>query len=164
MSSLAAWVGVDSRGPASVYFASDSRVTWAASDTTWDCGRKTFASPTSSDIFAYCGDVLFPSLVLGQVEGLLARGIPFSDADTAIKRHEAVKVMAEQSFSGYPGPNRNAFTILHAARDNSGMSSRFRLWRLDWSRIAGWKDEEIELPTESVLVLAVGSGPPCQYS
>jgi hypothetical protein len=38
------------------------------------------------------------------------------------------------------------------------MASRFRLWRLDWSQARGWTDQEIALPTESALVLAVGSG------
>jgi hypothetical protein len=38
------------------------------------------------------------------------------------------------------------------------MVFRFRLWRLDWSHALGWADQEVELPTESVLVLAVGSG------
>jgi len=38
------------------------------------------------------------------------------------------------------------------------MTSAFHLWRTDWSFATGWTDQEINLPTESVLVVAVGSG------
>lgn len=158
MSSLAAWVGVDSRGPASFYFASDSRITWEGGDSRWDLGRKLFASSASSDIFGYCGDVLFPSLVLGQVDSLLTRGILFGADDRPADRHDRVRRIMEGSFGTYPHPVRNPFTILHAAREYSGMRSQFRFWRTDWAKSAGWSDQEIGLPTESVLVLAVGSG------
>jgi hypothetical protein len=38
------------------------------------------------------------------------------------------------------------------------MASVFRLWRLDWSSALGWSDLAVEIPTESALVLTVGSG------
>lgn len=158
MSSLVAWVGVDSRGPASFYLASDSRITWGAPGPAWDSGRKLFALSTSSDLFSYCGEVLYPSLFLSQVDSLLTRRVLFVDAEAPATRHETVRRMAEQSFDAYPTSIRSAFTILHAAREGAGMASRFRLWRLNWSQARGWTDQEIDLPTESVLVLAVGSG------
>lgn len=158
MSSLVAWVGVDSRGPASFYLASDSRITWGSPGPAWDTGRKLFAAPTSSDVFGYCGEVLFPALFLSQLDSLATRRVLVVDAEDPAKRHETVRRIAEGSFEAYPTSIRGAFTILHAARESAGMASRFRLWRLDWSQKRGWTDQEIDLPTESVLVLAVGSG------
>ncbi len=158
MSSLIAWVAVDSRGPASLYLASDSRITWGSPNTYWDQGKKLFTSSLTPDLFGYCGDVLFPSLFLSQIDSLLTnRLLPGKDT-TPADGHEVLRKMAEQSFAAYPAVNRAAFTLLHATREGQGMVSRFRLWRTDWSAARGWTDSEIELPSESVLMLAAGSG------
>src|SRR5258706_9600625 len=156
MTSIAAWAGVDSRGPASLYFASDSRITWEAG-VNWDSGRKLFASSSSGEIFGYCGDVLFPSIVLGQVDSLLTQGILACDPEKSMD-HGMVRSLLEGLFRTYPKPHQNAFTVLHGVREGSGMSSRFRVWRTDWSLQDGWRDEEIDVPTTSVLALTVGSG------
>lgn len=75
MTAFAAWVGVDQRGPASLYLASDRRISWSGQPfRTWDSGRKVFACSTHPDVFGYVGDVLFPSLVLGQVATLIDSG------------------------------------------------------------------------------------------
>jgi hypothetical protein len=157
MTSLAAWSGVDSRGQASMYFASDSRITWKSSGGLWDFGRKLFASEMTADIFGYCGDVLFPSLVLGQVQGLLG-GALFTRDEGAPGRHKAVSDLIKRSFSSFPLESRQEFTILHGARDGSRMKSEFHLWRLDWSAKTDWQEQEVTLPAESALALAVGSG------
>lgn len=56
MTSLVVWTGVDSRAPASIYLASDSRLSWDNGDT-WDFGRKVFASHRYPDILGYYGEV-----------------------------------------------------------------------------------------------------------
>jgi hypothetical protein len=155
MTSLISWVGVDSRGPASLYLASDSRISWGRGSH-WDMGRKLFTCRQSPDLFGYCGDVLFPSLLLSQVSERIDLGFKVSQG-TAM-RHTAFLSVAEASHECYPAAQRRAFTILHSARDSSGMSSVFHLWRTSWDPLSGWSDEEIGLPTESVLILAVGSG------
>ena len=68
MTSFIAWVGVDSRGPASINFASDSRITWDEfGKVGWNNARKTFACNSFPDIFGYVNDVTFPSIVIGQI-------------------------------------------------------------------------------------------------
>jgi hypothetical protein len=67
MTTLISWIGVDSRKPSSLYIASDSRLSWASSDAYWDRGRKVFSSKRLPHIWGYCGDVLYPSLALGQI-------------------------------------------------------------------------------------------------
>lgn len=66
MTAFLSWVGVDHRGPASLYLASDSRISWTDNEVrSWDRGRKVFACSRTPDVLGYVGDVLFPSLVLG---------------------------------------------------------------------------------------------------
>jgi hypothetical protein len=167
MTSLIAWIGVDSRGPASFYLASDSRISWGPG-THWDVGRKLFTSDKSPDLFGYCGDVLFPSLFLSQVSHLIDLRAGPNQVDKATfgpnqgatpeMRHESLVSLAQTSFGRYPALQQRAFSILHCSRQSSGMSSVFHLWRTDWSPGTAWHDEEIVLPTESVLVLSVESG------
>lgn len=157
MTSLIAWVGVDARGPASFYLASDSRVSWGPRDH-WDVGRKLFASHKSPDLFGYCGEVLFPSLFLSQFSHLIDLHVAPNENTTPEARHEALITLAQTAFSCFPAPQRGTFSILHGSRESSRMSSVFHLWRVDWSPASGWSDEKLVLPTESVLVLAVGSG------
>jgi hypothetical protein len=156
MTSLIAWIGVDSRGPASFYLASDSRISWSPG-VQWDYGRKLFNCVRTPDVFGYCGDVLFPSLFLGQVVQLVDLSTTAAPR-TARTRHESVLVAAQAALNVYPAAHRRPFSILHAAREEANMASVFHLWRTDWSVEQGWRDEKLPLPTESVLVLAVGSG------
>src|ERR1700684_3781041 len=121
MTSLAAWIGVDSRGPSSFYMTSESRISWPTGGS-WDYGRKLFAAAASPDIFGYCGDVLFPSLVLGDVVTLMDSGLVFAKNDGPIARNEKLRLLLSTSFSSYPPEERQSFTILHAARDNERMS------------------------------------------
>ena len=106
MTSLAAWVGVDGRGTSSLYFVSDSRLTWAPAGLEWSLGRKLFASKTTTDIFGYCGDVLFPSLVLGQLESLLNASVLFVGGEAPYDRHELFVRMIQKSLESYPTGNR----------------------------------------------------------
>jgi hypothetical protein len=157
MTSLIAWIGVDSRGPSSAYLASDSRISWSSS-AAWDIGRKLFAAGRSPDIFGYCGDVLLPSLLLGQVSEILALGSTSDCYASPLKRHHAVVRLAEASLNAYPADKRSPFTLLHCARESDGMNTIFHLWRTDWDMQRGWSDAAVALPTESVLALQIGSG------
>ena len=100
MTSFIAWAGIDSRAVSSVYFASDSRLSvpllynpatgkiekrWY-----WDYGRKLFASNISPDIFAYVGDVLFPSQVLGQMVDLIDVGVLFEPYEHPDRKLEKI--------------------------------------------------------------------------
>lgn len=155
MTSLIAWVGADSRGPASLYLASDSRISWDSS-ASWDLGRKLFASAAQADVFGYCGDVLFPALALGQVMALAdARLLRTGDAEA---RHREVSDVLERSLARFPANRRNAFTVLHGARQSEGMTAHFRLWRTDWTQHEGWAHSEVPVPSVSSLLAALGSG------
>jgi hypothetical protein len=158
MTSLAAWVGVDSRGISSLYFASDSRITWNRSNTKWNRGKKLFASRATSDVFGYSGDVLFPVLFLGQLQGLLESSVLLNGAETPLQKHEFVVRMVKDSLDTYPDDERSDFVILHGSRGGCSLKSTFHVWRMSWSKNTGWTDAEIPLPNESRLAVALGSG------
>ena len=160
MTSLAAWIGVDARGPASLYLASDSRISFPNGGSPWDFGRKVFANATTPDIFGYCGDVQFPLTVLKQITAPPEDRSIVKPDDAAPVRHEKLTDFVQQAFSSYPEERvcGDCFTILHAAREGEGMAARYFLWRLDWQRLSGWQSELLTLPEKSALTLAVGSG------
>jgi len=82
MTTLIAWIVYSATGerpelPRAIYVASDSRITWGSQARRWDAGRKVFNPSKAPHIFGYCGDVVFPSLVLGQVISAIDNNIMF---------------------------------------------------------------------------------------
>jgi hypothetical protein len=159
MTSLATWVGVDSRGTSSMYFVSDSRITWQPGGSEWNFGKKLFASRNSADVFGYCGDVLFPVLFLGQLQSLLNSSVLFTGHENPVQRHELIVRMMQSSMNSYPAEKRATFTILHGLRERSGLKSEFHLWKTEWNNENNkWSDTNLPLPNESRLAIALGSG------
>src|SRR5262245_51310913 len=78
MTTLISWCGVDQRGPASIYIAADSRVTWPGNGM-WDFARKVFAAKRHPDILGYCGHAFFPTQTLGQLIELIDAGLLVSE-------------------------------------------------------------------------------------
>lgn len=164
MTSLIAWLGVDSRGPSSFYLASDSRITWTPSNGSWDCGQKLFCGVDYPDLFGYAGDVVFPFIFLSQAIRLLPIRGSAAALLTAQERHETFLKMAVEALHLYPPERRNTFSFLHCVREHGGMASQFHLWRTDWSTLSGWTDSKVEMPAKSALVGALGSGEPAIIS
>ena len=157
MTTLAAWVSVDSRRPSACYLVSDSRITWP-DGAQWHTAQKLFVAERSPDIFGFCGDVQFPTLALRQVIEYADRGLLFGAIATAGDRHQAIAAALAAAYKGYPAIKMKTSTVLHFGRDGEGGQSRFRLWRMDWSQSQSHIDRELELPTESVLAESLGSG------
>jgi hypothetical protein len=86
MALLISWIGVDDKkkgkAVASLYIASDSRYSWSNSSS-YDYGIKVFGSSRFPDIFGFCGDVSFPSIILRQLISQIDAGIMFSEFDDA---------------------------------------------------------------------------------
>ena len=159
MTLLVSWVGVDTHGPASIYIAADSRVTWGAA-AQYDHGRKVFACRNSADIFGYCGDVLFPSMVLAQIVDTADAGLLFDPDATPSIRAQAVTQKLIYQFATYPhdvgGIVADSLEILHAARPKVG--GTFECSLLTWKRANGWKRTAVGLPEHSDILFARGSG------
>ncbi|MFE9562396.1 hypothetical protein ACFYM0_14965 [Streptomyces sp. NPDC006487] len=157
MTSLAAWVGVDQRGPASVYVATDSRVSWANSSHHWDGVRKTFSSTNSPDVFGYVGDVLFPALVLPTVAEILSHE---STAPRGILSSQSLfRAIVEHAWSALPIPERRDVQLVHATREGEGVSCEFGFQVLKYSAAdEAWASEHPPMPDCSSGLVLLGSG------
>lgn len=157
MTLLVSWIGIDTHGPSSVYIAADSRLSWGRA-TLYDYGRKVFACRNSPDIFGYCGDVLFPSMVLGQIIEMAEMGLLFGPNASAIERSEAVLQKLTSQFAAYPaevsGMAANSLEILHAGRCFNGT---FSCSLICWARSTGWTREEMQMPPHSDVLFERGS-------
>lgn len=156
MTTLIAWIGVDSRGPASLYFASDSRFSWGDRQS-WSFGRKLFASKTYPDILAYCGDVTFPSTILNQIVDRIDPGLLYAKDDTPVQKNNKIFTSISLSFKNYPVSQRRGFHIIHGCREETGMKSVFHVFKITWTT-KGWENEALIIPDESKLIEKIGSG------
>jgi hypothetical protein len=155
VTALIAWVGYDSRRAASLNIASDSRISFGS--VPWDVGRKIFALRGRPEIFGYCGDVIFPSQVLGQLSSMLERDLLVSDVSTVDQRAGAIRDFLELSVKQYPASEARAFSIVYARRDGLGRAARFHLYQLDWNDQRQLTFQPIPLPAAGEIH-AVGSG------
>jgi hypothetical protein len=161
MTSFLAWVGVDSRSPASIYLASDSRISWSVPGQpvrAWDHGRKVFASVGGPHLLGYVGDVTFASMVLSQLTSAIDAGALFPPDARADERFSVIVGMTKDLFRGLPESERRDFSVVYATRDGTGMRCVFSLWVLHWSCSAGWRDEIMSIPPGSSSLTVLGSG------
>jgi hypothetical protein len=87
MTLVVSWIGIDSRKISSLYIASDSRISWG-NQAKFDSGQKVFGCKNHPIIIGYCGDVLFPSIVINQLIDLADQGFRICPSwKTAMGRH-----------------------------------------------------------------------------
>ncbi len=148
MTSLISWVGVDSHGISSVYLASDSRISWG-NNAVWDYGRKLFASRNHPEILGYCGDVLFPSQILGQIVEQIDSGILFDSEEPHHQKFHKIASIIKQSWVDYPDVSRQGFEVIYCTRQNSGTNANFHVWLLKPTPSNEWYEDELLLPLSS---------------
>lgn len=157
VTTLAAWVSVDSQRPSACYLVSDSRISWPAQEA-WDFGQKLFVCSRFPDIFGYCGDVQFPTLALRQVLDRIEQGLLFHSAAGSTERNLKITEELQAAYRQYPAHGSELSTILHFARDGDGKNANFQLWRIDWSKASSIQSTRLNLPDTSVLGITLGSG------
>lgn len=169
MTTLIAWVGVDPRGTSSVYVASDSRISFEPADADrshvvgrlwWNSGVKIFACRNSPDIFAFCGDVLFPALSLHQFSASADAGLILSPSDDSHTKNVKLERFLKESYSRQNNaPNRD-FTVVHVSRDSSGMSCSFTMCAIYYiAKSRTWNTQIFDLMLgASGLIEGFGSG------
>lgn len=154
MTLIVSWIGVDSRGPASLYMMSDSRISWGKDS--WDFGKKVFAFKNSSDIIGYCGDVHFPLQVISHVVNLADNGVIFDNADSSKKKFERIKYKIKELLESYPKKYmKESFSILYGTRVSK---KEFTCYQLSWSKLKEWSDSKISYSEYSNTVYVLGSG------
>ncbi|MBR9803156.1 hypothetical protein GYB59_16345 [bacterium] len=155
MTSLISWTGVDNRGPASLYIASDSRL--SGSTKSWDCGRKVFACRNSPDIFGYCGAVLFPSQFISQLIDAIDAGVLFPVSATPGQRVSILRQYIDDAAASFP--EQSTFKIAYGTRNGEGFGASFLVATISWDT-KNVSVTEYDMPRQSDLVLAAGSGTP----
>ena len=160
MTLLVSWVGVDTKGTSSIYIAADSRITWGKR-AHFDYGRKVFAFNNHPDILGYVGDVLFPSMVLGQILEMGDHGLLFDDGATCKQKFEAIKTKIFQIFKMYPSQvdaiTTDSFQIIYASREKAN-HKRFFCHTIEWRKNFGWKGRQVKIPEKSGTLFVLGSG------
>lgn len=143
MTTLVCWIGVDSRGPSSIYIATDSRFTWS-SGVSGGPGRKLSVRPISAEIIAFAGDVtIAQNMLLGLQEGPVDENILSNRLDALTR--------------GFPAKDLAGTAIVFARRTRAGMSAQFAVSAIEFSRET-WTTRKFEIPNVSDVVCAFGSG------
>lgn len=159
---LVAWAGVDSRGPASIYIAADSQISWAHNRSKYQFGRKLFPLNRFPDIIGYCGDILFPMMTISQVVEMADNGLLFDSGTRCKNRFEAIKEKIVQQLSRYPTDGStmagDSFSFVYLGRHLEGME--FFAHEMHWNRGSGWSGKECPLPGASAPLSVLGSGSP----
>lgn len=158
MTLIISWIGVDDKKEGksigSIYIASDSRYSWGK-EGFYDYGIKVFGSTRHPEIFGFCGDVSFPSLVFGQVIPQIDSSLLIGIDDSGETKNCKLFNYIESSFSSYPRRFLSgSFSIIHATR----AENEFKFYKTSYNRDKGLKNEEVPLPNFSTPVFVGGSG------
>ena len=159
MTTLIAWVAVDSRRPSSAYIASDSRISWD-DGSTWDHGKKTFASAQLPDIAGFSGDVLLSTMILSQYFALLDSGAIEEQSHEPSQRIDLLYGYLRRASETMPNMFHKDFSIIYMSRESESMDSIFKthIFKFKKSAECKWERQEIPPPEESSLLVIQGSG------
>jgi hypothetical protein len=164
VTTLQSWISYSDTGespelPRAVYLASDSRITWGVADRRWEAGRKVFAPSVEPHLFGFCGDVVLPALIIGQVVSAIDAGILFSDAASADERHETVLRAVKRGVASAVSTPTLDFAIHHLHRVKSWPETCFRAWSISYSSITRTCiSREVVIPLTTAVVGSFGSG------
>lgn len=121
MTSLIAWAGMDPHGQSSLYFATDSRISWTVNPPYWDLGRKVFACRSAPDLFAFTGDGLFAVTVISRLCTLIDDGLVIeADRSSLTTRCHWVSSMVRQAHEAYPKQHLQPYVIFYGTRIGEG--------------------------------------------
>ena len=159
MTLIVSWIAVDTHGPASIYILGDSRVTWT-DGSQFDYARKVFGCKNHPDVFGYCGDVLFPSIVLNQIVDTADAGMLFEEGWNCEEKFQAIYAKIKQAFDAYPSQVKfitaDSLEIIHASREKD---MNFFCKSMKWFKSTGkWSERTVEFDESSKKPFVIGSG------
>jgi hypothetical protein len=159
MTTLISWVTYDQTGPASLYIASDSRLSWGK-QAHWDSGRKVYFSNKYPDILGFCGEAMFCSQVMSQILAYIDSCDVFDQAITSDSRFDLVFNLVKRSFGEYPlSFALDSFQIIYATRENKRNFHTYLIkWRKHNQKDKRWSKEKLKMPHKAGLVASLGSG------
>lgn len=160
MTLMVAWAGLDCKNErkavASIYFAADSRYTWSSGKIN-DFGQKVFGCISSPEIFALCGDVCFPKMVIRKIIGLIDNDHFFEETETADNKAWKIEDLIRENLKNYDKELIvQDFHIFFGTR----IEAQFHIFRYDYSEANDYFCiSEVQLPiTHSDIVLCEGTG------
>lgn len=155
MTTLISWITYDQDKQASIYIASDSRLSWKK-DTYWNSGRKIYCSNKYPEILGYCGDVLFCSQTISQVITYIDSCDILEKEYSPDKRFDLITELIKRSFGDYPKQFAlGSFEIIYVTRIKK---YEFAVFSVEWATTSGWKVRCVKIPGSTGLVTASGSG------
>jgi hypothetical protein len=159
MTLVAAWYEMDTHSTSSAYIASDSRVFWS-DGIYYDSCRKTFFSEKYPELVAYCGDVLFPALLISSILETIDKGMIFNSNDNAINRFKKFKKFLFNEFHKYP-KNKvgNSFELFYINKDTTNsIYPNFYSYEISWNKERGFKSKILKSPQQPGIIHVMGSG------
>ena len=165
MTLITAFMGRDQRKMSSLYILSDSRFTWSPDakknlcfkknlPSKFDFGKKVFCFKNSPDIIGYCGDVLFPTIVLNQLVELCDNDLLFNEPSNNEEKFKSIFNYLKTSLAKYPQELATSMDIIYGTRSNK---IDFSLYLISW-RNNEWYSEKKQLLNSSGTLIIKGSG------
>jgi hypothetical protein len=118
-----------------------------------------FTAHDEPHVFGYCGDVVFPSLVLAQVTSAIDQCILFPEDADANAKHAAILHSVKTSFGRRHNTPDESFWILHAMRTSPWPTPAFAVWQVHYdAKAKAWEDHPLEIPSRTGIVGLLGTG------
>lgn len=156
MTLLVAWTGIDSRGPASVYIATDSRVSWDKQNH-FDYSNKTFALRQFPAILGYCGDSLASQMLISRAMAVI-EAMPNYAGKCLENLVDIFIRLIVRNYNQYPVKlSTGSFTVVMCGKATIESAGNFESYRID-STFKETKKQKIVLPQKSGPIVIAGSG------
>ena len=157
MTLLVSWTGIDSRGPASVYIAADSRLTWGGDQGHFDHAVKTYAMHNFPAIIGYCGDALASQMIIAQANALVSSVMNPERATLNAIANLFLRSM-KRSYRNYPkNLSSGSFTVAICGKRTLASNGEFECYKIR-SDFNNTSISIIEFPSESGPLMIAGSG------
>lgn len=127
----------------------------------YDFGKKVFACKMYPEIFGYCGDVLFPVMMLSQIVDSIDADLLFLKEYSCKEKTRVVMKRMAESFKKYPNEvdsiTSPSFEIIHCSRDSN---QNFSCFKIGWNKRnkRKWSLSEMKPCKVSERTFILGSG------
>jgi len=153
---LVAWTGIDSRSPASVYIATDSRVSWGQ-EGYFDHSNKTFALQKFPAVLGYCGDSLASQMLISQAIAVV-EAMPDYGGKTLEGLVDLFVRLIVRNYAQYPiKHSTGSFTVVICGKTTIESAGNFECYRID-STFKQTTKTNVPLPERSGPIVIAGSG------
>jgi|26BtaG_2_1085354.scaffolds.fasta_scaffold00589_3 hypothetical protein len=156
MTLLVAWTGIDSRSPASVYIATDSRVSWGE-EGHFDHSNKTFALRQFPAILGYCGDSLSSQMLISQAISVV-EAIPDYKGRKLEDLVDILIRLIVRNYNQYPVKfSSGSFTVVVCGKVATDSAGNFECFCIN-SKFKEVTKSKLAFPRVSGPIIVAGSG------